>query len=175
MHLSDSRSSCSEQFSTTNDHSHTFHYLASSSIEFATLTQILGELSWSWLRLWQSGQQRDTVRVLALCTLFCPSASHESSEHSRCHCISWKQYSFYLLCGQGLSFPPLSPEFCMQAKAAMWKRGLRGGGKGDWRRNALSVSVALLTALVWLVFSIALHILQLFRRVFVVVPHFFQQ
>lgn len=35
------------------------------------------------------------------------------------------KYSIYRLCGQGLSSPPLSLEFCMQAEAAMWKRGLR--------------------------------------------------
>lgn len=65
---------------------------------------------------------------------FCLNESHESTTHS--HYISCKKCSIYPLCGQQLNSPPLSPEFCMRAQAAMWKRGLRdGGGKGvrDWK------------------------------------------
>lgn len=43
-----------------------------------------------------------------------------------------KSTAFIQLCGQQLNSPPLSPEFCMRAKAAMWKRGLRDGGKRGW-------------------------------------------
>lgn len=63
----------------------------------------------------------------SLCA-FCLNESHESNAQS--HRISWRKYSIYPLCGQGLSSPPLSPEFCMQAGAAMWKRGLKDEGKG---------------------------------------------
>ena len=68
----------------------------------------------------------------------CLNQSHESNTRSHRHRISWRTYSTYSLCGQGLSSPPLSLEFCMQAGAAMWKRGLRDGKKRGL--NGLSMS-----------------------------------
>ena len=88
---------------------------------------------------------RATSKMLSWCLLFafCMTESHESNAHSHRHHISWRKYSIYPLCGQGLSSPPLSPEFCMQAGVAMWKGGLRDGGKGGWKMHGLCMSVPL--------------------------------
>ena len=86
----------------------------------------------SWTRLGFVCDSQATSNMPSWCSLcaFCLNESHESNAQRHCHRISWRKYSIYPLCGQGLSSPPLSPEFCMQAGAAMWRRGLRDEGKG---------------------------------------------
>ncbi len=99
-------------------------------------------MSWTGVGFVCDSQATSKMPSWCLLCAFCLNESHESNAHSHCHRISWRKYSIYPLCGQGLSSPPLSPEFCMQAGAAMWKRGLRNGEKGAWRRNGLSMSVS---------------------------------
>lgn len=99
-------------------------------------------MNWCWVGeviCDQSGHQQDGVTVLRSALSLRLNESHESDAHSLC--ASWRKCSIYPLCGRGLNSPPLSPEFCMQAGAAMWKRGLRdrNGGWSDLFLLPLSV------------------------------------
>ena len=67
-----------------------------------------------------------TVRPLARCHHDACSTWINPTKATHIATSLLQKVQQYPLCCQRLNSPPLSPEFCMWAEAAMWKRGLRG-------------------------------------------------